>query len=429
MKMPALGPYWTAMAAQARQKYSSSYSSLIIAAAALNEHRARSALALLGVFLGALMLTLVLHISLAVGKKVELEANRLGANVTDAAAGTSPFTRKGINRAGGRNAATLTLADAEAVRDTISQTEMVVPYTLSRRSISNGRERSACPIVGTTPQYTVIRNSRPQYGRFFTQEEMQRKDLVCVLGSEVAQRLFVDPAAASEKRVRLNGRDFAVVGVMEEKGQDATGVNTDEQVYVPITTLMQRLIKQEHISGIWSRVDSADYAQEQETILTALLRQRHHILPGQQNDFSVNFSSQVNEMQDKAMHLVFVLGCLGAGISFSVGSLGILSIMTLLVRARRMEIGIRRAVGASRKNIVRQFLLESMLLAGSGGALGVTAALLLTSVVYASGALPAAYSPAMICGVLVASISCGLLAGLYPAWQAARLSIVAALKG
>lgn len=429
MNMPALGPYWTATAALARQKFYSSCSSLIIAAAALNEHRSRSALALLGVFLGALMLTLVLHISLAVGKKVELEANRLGANVTDTAAGTSPFTRKGLNRAGGRNAATLTLPDTDAVRQTISQTEMVVPYTLSRRSISKGRERSTCPIVGTTPQYTAMRNSKTQYGRFFTQEETERKALVCVLGSEVAQRLFADPAAALNNRVRLNGRDFVVMGVMEEKGQDATGVNTDEQVYVPITTLMQRLIKQEHISGIWTRVAFAEYAQEQQATLTALLRQRHHILPGQKDDFSVNFSSQVNEMQDKAMHLVFVLGCLGAGISFSVGSLGILSIMTLLVRARRLEIGIRRAVGASRKNIVRQFLLESMLLAGSGGALGVAVALLLASIVYASGALPAAYSPTMICGVLVASISCGLLAGLYPAWQAARLSVVAALKG
>ncbi|MDR3043294.1 MAG: ABC transporter permease [Desulfovibrio sp.] len=402
---------------------------LRIALRALSTHRLRTVLAILGVFLGAFMLTLVLHISQAVGLKVTNESNRLGANVADVTAGTVVMTRGDNNRAGGRNAATLTLDDARAIERGVPRVELVVPYAMSTRPVAKGRRNTSCPVVGAGAAFREMRNMEMLYGSFFREEDVASKALVCVPGYEIAARLFDEPARALGQRLRFGSRELLVVGVMAQKGQDATGVNVDEQIYVPVTTFMERLTTQEHVSGILLRVASRDAVPGVQAAVTTLLRARHHLAPGQADDFGVAFSEQVNEMQAKAMELVRLLGAIGAGISFSIGTLGILSIMTIIVRARRLEIGVRRAVGATKRNIVAQFLFESVLMAGTGGLLGVGVALGIASAVYAAGVLPTAYDPPLAVGVLLASAGCGLMAGAYPAWQAARVDVIRTLRG
>ncbi|CCH48484.1 ABC transporter permease [Pseudodesulfovibrio piezophilus] len=395
---------------------------------ALTTHRLRTFMAILGVFLGAFMLTLVMHISNAVGLKVVHESERLGARIIDATAGRVALSRGIENRAGGMNAATFTLTDVDAIRAGVPQVELVVPYVLGHATVAFGRNKTSCPLLGTGAMFDVIRNMDVLHGRYFSQVEVTHKALVCVLGYDIADRLFPSPAAATGQYLRFHTAEMLIVGVMQKKGQDSSGVNVDEQVYVPVTTYIHRLNRQDHVSGALLRITSRKSVPRITTAVTTLLRERHHLSAGIPDDFSVVFSEQVNDMQAKAMRLVRVLGAIGAGISFSIGTLGILSIMTIIVRARRLEIGVRRAVGATPTNIVCQFLLESVLMAGSGGVLGTGVALGIATAIYSVGFLPAFYDVSMVIGIILASVCCGLCAGAYPAWQAARVDVIAALK-
>ncbi len=400
---------------------------LRIALRGLREHKMRSLLAMLGVFLGAFMLTLVLHVSQSLALKVDGETQKLGANIVDVGAGKNPFSRGGINRAGGRNAATLKPRDAEAIASGVPQAARVVPYALGNITIANGRKVTNCPVVGTTEPFPAVRHMEVQYGRFFTVREVEDRALVGILGHELAGRLFPTPEEAVGHRVKLRSNELLVIGVMREKGSDASGTNVDEQLFVPLSTYMNRIVYQEHLSGIWLRAETRDdmpeLAREVETLLSA----RRRPAPGPP-DFSVATSRQANEVQLQAMSLVYTLGAIGAGISFSIGTLGILSIMTLMVRARMIEIGLRRVVGATKRDIVQQFLIESTLMAGIGGIAGTGLALLFLTLMFASGAFPPCYSPGMVCGVIVSSLTCGLVAGAYPAFRAVRVNVLQVLK-
>ena len=422
-----------------------------IAAKALATHKLRTFMAILGVFLGAFMLTLVMHISNAVGLKVAHESERLGARIIDVTAGRVALTRGSMNRAGGMNAATFSLADVDAIRLGVPQVELAVPYAVGHATVAFGRNKTSCPLLGTGALFHVVRNMDVLGGRCFSGLEIEQKALVCVLGYDIAKRLFPSPAFARGKYLRLRNVELLIVGVMRKKGQDSSGVNVDEQVYVPVTTYINRLNRQDHISGALLRIASKESVPRITKAVTALLRRRHHLgtnIPesgvlsasavsqgassagffGLPNDFSVVFSEQVNAMQAKAMRLVRVLGVIGAGISFSIGTLGILSIMTIIVRARKLEIGLRRAVGATPVNIICQFLLESVLMAGAGGLLGTGVAIGIATAIYYAGFLPVFYDFPMIAGIILASVCCGLCAGAYPAWQAARVDVISALK-
>lgn len=400
---------------------------LRIALRGLREQKMRSLLAILGVFLGAFMLTLVLHVSESLALKVDKEIQKLGANIVDVGAGKNVFSRGGPNRAGGRNAATLTLSDAEAIANLVPQAMRVVPYTLGNTMIAHGRKITSCPVVGTTEPFPVVRHMETQHGRFFTAREVEDKALVCVLGHVLAERLFRTPEEALGRRIKLRSIELLVIGVMREKGSDASGTNVDEQLFVPISTYMNRIVHQEHISGIWLRAAAKDYMPALGQAAETLLRVRHRQISSEQ-DFSIAASQQASEVQVQAMTLVYTLGAMGAAISFSIGTLGILSIMTLMVRSRMVEIGLRRVVGGTKRDLVQQFLIESTLMAGLGGIAGTGLALLLLSLMFSSGAFPAFYSPGMICGVIASSLACGLVAGAYPAFRAVRVNVLQVLK-
>ena len=215
---------------------------------------------------------------------------------------------------------------------------------------------------------------------------------------------------------------------MEKKGADISGTDQDQQVFVPLSTYMRRLSNQSWISGVYLQLaspgDSARAKQAAEQILLA----RHRIGSGENEDFSVLTAQDTMQIQQQALDLVRTLGIISSSVSFAVGGLGILSIMILLVRTRRLEIGIRRAVGARRRDIMRQFILEAALMAGIGGSLGVVVAAGLVLIVYKVGKMPVFYDPLLILGALAGSILLGLLAGAYPAWQAAQVEVLEVLR-
>lgn len=400
--------------------------SLRIALASLATHKLRAALAMLGVFLGALALTGVQHVSQAMVRKAEVEVEKLGPNLFMARAGQLRFRRAGVGV--GAEPHTFTLADAAALAQGMFAARAAAPFAAMNMPVRKGDTKVLCQLVGTVPEYQQVRSFRPESGRFFTAAENAESAKVCVLGRSIAERLFGRPEAALGQEVYFFRAALRVVGVMEAKGADIAGADQDEQVFAPLTTAMRRMSNRDWISGVYLELAPGSDPEAAKDTATAILRARHNIPPGAKDDFAALTARDTMQLQKQALDLVGVLGLISSSVSFAVGGLGILSIMILLVRARRLEIGVRRAVGARQRDIVLQFVFEAGLLAGLGGLAGVLCSLALVAAVYVLGDFPPVFSPLIVAGVLAGSAALGLAAGLYPAWQASRLDILNVLR-
>ena len=401
--------------------------SLKIALASLKAHRLRTILAIVGVALGAMALTGVQHVSQAMYRKAELETAKFGTNLFVARSGQIRFRRSGS--ASSRNATrTFSLADARMLLGQLPQVQAGVPFIEATMPVRFGGTLVVSQLVATWPDYVTVRNFHPDLGRFITADDLAQRRRVCVLGRKIASRLFGTAEAALGQTVYFYRAPVEVVGVMEAKGADILGSDQDEQLFVPLSTQMRRFANQDWITGVYLQLRQADSAEAVKAQVRALLRQRHRLDPGERDDFTLLTGRDRMELQQQALDLVQTLGGISSGVSFAVGGLGILSIMVLLVRARRLEIGVRRAVGARRRDILGQFILEAVLMAGTGGLIGLLLAGLLLAAVYHFGAYPAVISPAVILLTLGGSVLLGILAGAYPAWQAARMQILDVLK-
>ncbi len=398
-----------------------------IALASLKAHKLRTALAMLGVFLGALALTGVQHVSLAMVRKAEIETEKLGPNLFMATAGQVRMVRSGSARVSG-GARTFTVQDAMALILSLPAARGGVPFISTTMGVRHGSVKTTAQLVASWPAYTRIRSFQPQYGRFFTQQELDERAKVCVLGRTVAERLFGNAEAAVGQHVFVFRARLEVLGVMEEKGQDIAGTDQDEQFFVPLTTYMRRMANQDWITGAYLQLADGADSDAAKRSAEALLRDRHDLQPGQNNDFSLVTAKDTMELQQQALDLVSTLGLISSSLSFGVGGLGILSIMVLLVRARQLEIGVRRATGARRRDILRQFLLEAGFMSTAGGGAGVAAAMALMTAVYTFAGFPYVYDPGLLAGALAGSGALGIIAGAYPAWRASRLEILDVLR-
>lgn len=401
--------------------------SVKIALSSLKAHRLRASLAVVGVFLGALALTGVQHVSKAMYLKAQQETAKLGTNLFIARSGQISFRRSGSARIE-KETTTFTVGDAAALLDGLPGAVLGAPFVTAEMPIRAAGVKIPSQIVATWPSYEAIRNFHPQYGRFLAWRDENERAKVCVLGRNIAERLFGDPEAAVGQQVFFFRAGARVVGVMEAKGADVVGTDQDDQVLVPLSTFMRRFSNQDWITGIYIQLsDSEGFATAKETA-TQILRGRHHMGPGQSDDFTVLTAQDTVQLQQQALDLVQTLGRISSSISFAVGGLGILSLMVLLVRTRRLEIGLRRAVGARRRDIMRQFILEAALMAGTGGTLGVAAAGVLGLVISGIGKMPLVFDPVFLLGPLIGSVLLGLGAGAYPAWEAAHVEVLDVLR-
>ena len=399
-----------------------------MAVSSLSAHKLRAILAMLGVFLGALAFTGVQHVSKIMVRQAEMETEKLGPNLYAVVAGTVRFSRGGGVHVSSRGTRTFTLADAQAVIDGVPSVMEGAPYVAKTLAVRGNGTAVDALVMASLPNYQVIRSFYPQDGRFFTDREVEDRAMVCVLGRAIAERLFGEPESAVGQRVYLYRASFRVVGVMEPKGADISGTNQDEVLFVPVTTYMRRASNQSWVSGVFLRLAKDAGLDEVETSVKGIMRHRHNIDPGEDDDFGALSPRDAVKVQRQALDLMTTLGGITSSISFGVGGLGILSIMILVVRSRRVEIGVRRAVGGRRRDIVRQFLFESGLMAGVGGGLGVAATVLLVVVGCSLADLPVIIDPASLVITLFGSCLLGVAAGAYPAWQAAKIEILDVLK-
>ena len=411
--------------------------SLHIALRGLSANKLRSALTMLGIIIGVGAVIALMSVGKGAEATVLGQIKSMGTNLLFVSPGT---TQQGGVVAAAGSATTLTYEDGKAIAAGVSGVAMVAPEAYTMAQVVYGPVNTRTRITGTTPEYEQVRNFHVAAGEFFTVQQVDSMSLVAVLGSYTAQQLFgqTNPVGQSVRITGMlpgsTGFTFRVIGVMETKGSQATG-NRDDVVFVPITTLQQRLAVQRTATGSHSVstvnvqvIDekSMDQAVQQ---IGDLLRQRHRVV---QDDILIRSQEDMLETASEVTGVMTLLLGAIAGISLVVGGIGIMNIMLVSVTERTREIGIRKAVGARRKDILLQFLLESAVLSIVGGAagiaIGVGIARGISGLSLSGQTLSAVVTPDAIllaCGV---SAAIGLFFGIYPATRAARLHPIEALR-
>jgi putative ABC transport system permease protein len=338
----------------------------------------------------------------------------------------------------GGGAPTLSLDDAEALANPayVPSAVAVVPTSGNYTEVIADGESITTSVTGTTPEYVEALNYSLASGQFISQRNVSHRDMVAVLGDKVATDLFGSDDPLGQK-VKIKGRQFTVIGVLEAKGGAFMGVSQDELLVIPITTFQTRLFTQRTAGGedavqaIVVQVSSSEAIDGALYDIENVLRQRHRLAADEENDFAVISQEQiVAQLQGIIGVFTVVLGAI-AGISLLVGGIGIMNIMLVSVTERTREIGIRKAVGAKRRDILTQFLLEAAMLSLVGGGIGIAGGLVASRLVsrinIGGGTIPSVVSPDIIILAVSVSVFIGLVSGIYPALRAARLNPIDAL--
>jgi putative ABC transport system permease protein len=399
---------------------------------ALAVNKLRSSLTVLGVVIGvAAVITLM---ALGQGTQVSIAQNieSLGTDLLFVNPGASSEGRF-MFAMGSAN--TLTMGDAEALAAAPSVLAVAPEADTSAQLVAGG-ENTFGQIVGVTPEYEYVRNLALAEGVFISDYDVDRRTMVVVLGSSVAETLFGQMSPIGQT-VKIDGRQFRVVGVLESKG--GTGFTSDDyKAFLPVSTVQYRLSAQRTASGEMSissinvQVVSTGQTDAAMGQITSILQQRHGIGLGEEDDFSISSQEETISTLEETTDVLVILLTAIASISLLVGGIGVMNIMLVSVTERTREIGIRKAVGAKRRDILLQFLFEAAFMSLIGGAIGagvgVGVSSLITGLDLGTVRMEAVVSTNIIILAVSVSAVIGIVFGLYPAYRAARLSPVEALR-
>ena len=393
----------------------------------------RSSLTVLGIVIGVAAVISLMSIGRGAQASITERIQSLGTNLLFVQPGASSF---GGIFFGQGSSSTLTLEDAEAIADSsaIPSVSAVAPELSTSGQLVYGRENTFTQVLGVTPEYVAVRNLELSTGSFISDGHVVNRSEVIVLGSFVSETLFGlrDPVGQT---IKVNGRPFTIIGVLDSMGGGPFGL-FDDQVLVPITTAYYRLASERTTQGdvtvnlISVQVQDESLMDQAEAQIATLLRLRHRVTG--EDDFTINNQQDTLEtLEETTDTFVMFLGAI-AGISLLVGGIGIMNIMLVSVTERTREIGIRKAMGATRRDILVQFMAEAIVLSIGGGGIGVLAGVALSRFIDGrtlfGQAFETVFSGDIVILALLVSAAIGLFFGIYPAMRAARQHPIDALR-
>ena len=400
------------------------WESITIALHELFANKLRSVLTMLGIIIGVAAVIAMVSIGMGVKSNVEDSMASLGSNmliVTPGAANSG-----GIRGAAGSRES-LKYDDAMAIKKKIKNIDHVSPIVQRSYQIVYGNQNWNTVVMGVTPEYMAIRSLTLTVGTFISQTDNDKRQRVAVIGPTVARNLFGSENPIG-KNIRIHNQPFKIIGVLASKGQSSMGQDQDDVVIVPLMTEQERLLGITHIQMINLQVSEASKIVQVQSEVEMLLRQRHHILHGKDNDFTVNnLTSLVETVTQQTTMLTILLGSI-AGISLLVGGIGIMNIMMVSVTERTREIGIRKALGATFGNIMLQFLIESVVMGVVGGILGICLGCAISVAISHVGEFKTVITATPILVSFSFAVGIGLFFGIYPARKAAKLDPIDALR-
>ena len=398
--------------------------STTMAVKTLTANKMRSTLTMLGIIIGNASVITMVGVGQGAQRYASEQFESLGPNVLFIIPGSDESRNRTIDIP-----RTLTLEDAEAIDSQVATVDAVAPQLQTQQPVTYSNKRTSSLIVGTVPDFLPVRDFDVEQGRFFTDLEVRRNTPVAALGSDVARKLFGDSDPIGQQ-IRIKNLSFQVIGVMESKGA-FLGNNQDDAVYIPLTTMSNRITGDTSPYGTEVTFISAN-ARDEASVTAAqfqianLLRLRHQITT--EDDFTIRTQKDALEIVGNVTGALTLMLAAIAGISLFVGGIGIMNIMLVSVRERTHEIGLRKAIGASQQDILVQFMIEAVILSAIGGVIGTGIGVAGVTLIGATTPLQAGIStPAILLAVGVSG-GIGLFFGVFPARQAARLDPIVALR-
>lgn len=403
------------------------YSNLFkIAMRAIAANKLRSFLTMLGIIIGVASVIAMMAIGQGSKKSIQANISEMGSNMI--------MIRPGQDKGPGgaqqdaSDMQTLKLKDYEALKEQAKYLSAISPSVNSSGQFINGNNNTPSTIYGISPDYMQIRQQKVKDGEMFTDEEVRSSAKVCVIGKTVADNLFTNGEDPVGKVIRFNKIPFRVVGVLESKGYNSFGMDQDDVVLVPYTTVMKRILSVTYLQGINASAVTEDMTDLAIEDITSILRENHKLKASDEDNFTIRSQQEMAEMMNSTSDTMTVLLLVVACISLVVGGIGIMNIMYVSVTERTKEIGLRMSVGARGIDILNQFLIESVLLSVTGGLIGV-----IVGVGAAVGINVFAHWPIQIqpWSVLLSFAVCsatGIFFGWYPAKKAASLAPIEAIR-
>jgi putative ABC transport system permease protein len=387
----------------------------------LGASRLRTLLTMLGVIIGVASVVSLVAVGQGATSGITSRLEGLGTNLLTVNPGS---TFSGATRGAAGSATTLTLADADAIR-ALDGVGGVAPELTTQKLVVAGDQNTTTSITGTTADYAAVRSETMWQGSFLTGPEVEHDLRVAVLGSSTADTLGLG-AEAIGTEITIGGIPFQVVGILQPKGGSGF-LNQDDKILVPVGAVRDHFVGGDSVRSIGDSVADADQIDVVKALTTTTLEARHGIASGEADDFTVLDQAQLLSTVQSVTALLTVLLAGIASISLIVGGIGIMNIMLVSVRERTREIGIRKAVGARSRDILLQFLIEALTLSLIGGCIGIVVGLATTAVIGAIAGWGFIFSPLTIVVAVAFSLAVGVLFGVWPARQAARLDPIAAL--
>lgn len=397
---------------------------LKIALKALNNNKMRCFLTMLGIIIGVASVITMLAIGQGSKNSLKSMVSEMGSNMIMIFPGN--MQRGGVKQSSD-DGQQLQIEDYEAMKE-IADVSSISPSVSSSGQFINGNNNYPSQVQGVTPDYLDIRKLNVESGTMFSDHDIKAAAKVCVIGKTVADNLFTNGEDPVGRVIRFGKIPMTVIGVLESKGTNSMGQDQDDVVLAPYTTVMKRILAIDYLQGIFA--SAVDEERSEETIeeITEVLRMRHKIADGADNDFEIRSQQELSEMMNSSSDMMTVLLAAIAGISLLVGGIGIMNIMYVSVTERTREIGLRMAIGARSRDILAQFLIEAIIISVSGGIIGVLFGALVTWLVYLIANWPVEIQMFSVILSFVVCTLTGVFFGWYPAKKAANLDPIEALR-